>query len=165
MRPAITKTAARNEMAPSMTPPTDVCSCPPMPYVSLITIAAWRTRPSGRGGHAASPPRKCQWWSIVCSHVPVPAYPHARAGSGAAGSLRARPVRVEPGRRAALLVAPGPGERAGLPAAVPAAHPGEGGAPVAGRRLPDGAAAGAARLRPGNDRVLRPGQPRRAAVV
>src|ERR1700678_4321136 len=36
MRPAITKRAARNEMAPSMTPPTDVCSWPPTLYVSLI---------------------------------------------------------------------------------------------------------------------------------
>ena len=102
---------------------------------------------------------------IVCSHVPVPAAPHARPAGGAAGPLRARPVRVEPGRRAALPLAPGPGGRAGLPGAVPAAHRRAGGAPVAGRRLPDGAAAGAARLRPGDDGVLRPGEPGRAAVV
>src|SRR5271166_1810448 len=28
--------------------------------LQLIAIAAWRPRPSGRGGHAASLPRKCQ---------------------------------------------------------------------------------------------------------
>ena len=27
----------------------------------FIRIAAWKPRPSGRGGNAASPPRKCQW--------------------------------------------------------------------------------------------------------
>ena len=42
-----------------------------------------------------------------------------------------------------------------------AAHPGAGGIPVAGRRLPNGAAAGAARLQPGDDGLLRPGQPGR----
>ena len=131
----------------------------------LIRIAAWRPRPSGRGGNAAPPPRKCQWYSIVCSHVQVPAAPHPRPAGGAAGPLRPRPVRMEPGRRAARPLAPGPGERAGLPGAVPAAHRRAGGAPVAGRRLPDGAAAGAAGLRPGDDGVLRPGQPGRAAVV
>ena len=106
----------------------------------VIRIAAWRPRPSGRGGNAASPPLECQWSSIVCSHVPVPAAPHARPGSGAAGPLRARPVRVEPGRRAARALAPGPGGRAGLPEAVPAAHRSQGRAPMAGRRLADGAA-------------------------
>jgi hypothetical protein len=34
---------------------------------------------------------------------------------------------------------------------------------MAGRRLPDGPAAGPARLHPGNGRVLRPGQPGPAA--
>ena len=37
--------------------------------------------------------------------------------------------------------------------------------PVAGRRLPDGAAGGPAGLRPGDDGVLGPGEPGRAAVV
>jgi hypothetical protein len=60
---------------------------------------------------------------------------------------------------------PGRKSAPGLPAAVPAAHPGPGGAPVAGRRLPHGAAAGAAGLRPGDGRVLRPAEPGRAAVV
>ena len=131
----------------------------------FIRNAAWRPRPSGRGGNAASPPRKCQWYSLVCSHVPVPAAPHARPGSGAAGPLRPRPVRMEPGRRATRPLAPGPQGRAGLPGAVPPAHRRPGRAPVAGRRLPDGPAAGAARLRPGDDGVLRPGEPGRAAVV
>ena len=58
-----------------------------------------------------------------------------RPGGGAAGPLRPRPVRLEPGRRAALPLAPGPAGRAGLPGAVPAAHPGAGRAPVAGGRL------------------------------
>ena len=89
----------------------------------VIRIAAWRPRPSGRGGNAASPPRKCQWCPIVCSYVPVPAAPHPRPGGGAAGPLRPRPVHLEPGRRAALPLAPRPGGRAGLPGAVPAAHP------------------------------------------
>src|ERR1017187_1994866 len=133
--------------------------------VLVIGIAAWITRPSGRGGNAASPPRKCQWHPIVCSYVQVPAAPHARPGSGAAGPLRPRPVRVEPGRRAALPLAPGPQERPGLPGAVPAAHPGASGEPVAGGRLPDRPAAGAARLRPGDDGVRRPGEPGRTAVV
>src|ERR1035437_6990102 len=125
----------------------------------VIRIAAWSPRPSGRGGNAASPPRKCQCCPIVCSHVPVPAAPQPRPAGGAAGPLRPRPVHLEPGRRAALPLAPGPGGRAGLPGAVPAAHPGTGREPVAGCRLPDGAAAGAARLRPGDDGVLRPGEP------
>src|SRR5271166_1492917 len=85
--------------------------------VALIRIAAWRPRPSGRGGNAASPPRKCQCRPIVCSHVPVPAVPHARPASGAAGPLRPRLVRLEPRRRAALPLAPGPPGRAGLPGA------------------------------------------------
>src|SRR5580658_3999795 len=131
----------------------------------VIMIAAWGPRPSGRGGNAASPPRKCRYGSILCSYVPVPAHPHARPGSGATGPLRARPVRLEPRRRAALLVAPRPEKRAGLPGTVPAAHPGPRRAPVAGRRLPDGPAAGAAGLHPGHGRVLRPGQPGQAAVV
>ena len=70
-------------------------------------MAATRPRPSGRGGNAASPPRKCQRWPIVCSHVQVPAAPHPRPGGGAAAALRPRPVRVEPGRRAAPSLAPG----------------------------------------------------------
>ena len=135
----------------------------PTPLFQWLTrrrIAAWRPRPSGRGGNAASPPRKCQWCSLVCSHVPVPAAPHARPASGAAGPLRPRPVRLEPGRRAARPLAPRPEGRAGLPGAVPAAHRRPGRAPVAGRRLPDGPAAGPARLRPGDDGVLRPGATR-----
>ena len=54
---------------------------------SVIRIAAWRPRPSGRGGNAASPPRKCQWYPIVCSHVPVPAAPHPRPAGGAAATV------------------------------------------------------------------------------
>src|SRR6202453_410316 len=42
---------------------------------SVITMAAWRPRPSGRGGNAASPPSKCRRYPIVCSYVPVPAHP------------------------------------------------------------------------------------------
>src|ERR1019366_9523912 len=75
-------------------------------------------------GNAASPPRKCRRYSLVCSYVPVPADPHARPAGSAAGPLRPRPVHLEPGRRAALPLAPGPGERARLPGAGPAAHPG-----------------------------------------
>src|SRR5260370_21583818 len=131
----------------------------------LIRIAAWRPRPSGRGGNAGSPPRKGRWNPIVCSYVPVPAHPHARPRSGAAGPLHARPVRVEPRRRAALPLAPPPQQRAWLPGTVPAAHPPASPAPVAGRRLPDGAAAATARLHPRDDRLLRPGQPGRSAVV
>ena len=77
-------------------------------------------------------PRKCQWYSLVCSHVPLPAAPHARPGDGAAGHCGQ--ARYVARRRAALPLAPGPGGRAGLPGAVPAAHPGAGRAPVAGRR-------------------------------
>jgi uncharacterized protein YbjT (DUF2867 family) len=62
----------------------------------IIRVAAWKPRSSDRGGNAASPPRECRLLSLVCSHVPVPAAPHARPGGGAAGSLRPRPVRVEP---------------------------------------------------------------------
>src|ERR1017187_9399857 len=131
----------------------------------VIRIAAWRPRPSDRGGNAASPPRKCQWCPIVCSYVPVPAAPHARPAGDTAGPPRPRPVRMEPGRRTALPLAPRPRERPGLPGAVPAAHPGPGGKSVAGGGLPDGAAAGAAGLRPGDDGVLRSGEPGRAAVV
>src|SRR5579862_1382310 len=105
--------------------------------------------------NAASPPRKCRWYSIVCSYVPVPSAPLACPGGSPAGPLRPRPVCVEPGGRAAPALAPGPGERAGLPGAVPTAHYRPLGAPVAGRRLPDGAAAGAARFRPGDGELLR----------
>ena len=52
-------------------------------------------------------------------------------------------------------------ERAGLPGAVPSAHPGTGGVPVAGGGHPNGAAASAARFRPGDGRVLRPAHPAR----
>jgi hypothetical protein len=99
----------------------------------------------------------------VCSYVPVPAAPHARPGGGAAGPLRPRPVHLESGRRAALPLAPRPHERAGLPGTVPAAHRRPSRAPVAGGRLPDGPAAGPARLHPGDGRVLRPGRPARPA--
>src|SRR6266568_2141009 len=75
----------------------------------FIRIAAWRPRPSGRGGNAASPPQECRRHSLVCSHVPVPAAPHPRPAGGAAGPLRARPVRMEPGRRAARALGPRPG--------------------------------------------------------
>jgi Aldehyde dehydrogenase family len=37
----------------------------------FIEVAAWRPRPSGREGNAASPPRKCRRYPIVCSHVAV----------------------------------------------------------------------------------------------
>ena len=76
-----------------------------------------------------------------------------------------RPVHMEPGRRAARPLAPRPEERARLPGTVPAAHRRAGRAPVAGGRLPDRPAAGPARLRPGDGRVLRPGESGRAAVV
>src|SRR6266566_5151821 len=131
----------------------------------FIRIAAWIPPPSGRGGNAASPPRKCRRYSLVCSHVPVPSAPHARPGSGAAGPLRPRPVHLEPRGRAAPALAPGPGKGAGLPGAVPAAHRRPRGASVAGRRFPDGAAAGAARLRPGDGRLLRPAEPGGQAIV
>ena len=88
----------------------------------VIRIAAWRPGPSGRAGNAASPPRKCQRYSLVCSHVQVPDAPHPRPGRGATGPLRPRPVRLEPRRRAARPLAPRPEGRAGLPGAVPAAH-------------------------------------------
>ena len=70
-------------------------------------------------------------------------------------ALRARPVRVEPGRRAGGALAPGPRRCARLPGAVPAAHRGAARQPVAARRVADGAAAGTARLRPGDGELRR----------
>ena len=52
-----------------------------------------------------------------------PLLPHPRPAGSAAGPLRPRPVRLEPGRRAAFALAPGPGRRAGLPGAVPGSSP------------------------------------------
>ena len=66
--------------------------------------------------------QECRWWSLVCSHVPVPSDSVGRPGGAAAGPLRPRPVRVEPRGRAARALASGPDERPGLPGAVPAAH-------------------------------------------
>src|SRR6516225_1517557 len=149
--------------APAVASSADEATAPWGCAGTVIRIAAWRPRSSGRGGDAASPPLQCRWQSLVCSHVPVPAAPVARPGGGAAGPLRPRPVRVEPGRRAARALAAGASGRAGLPGAVPAAHRRAAGPFVAGRRLPDGAAAGAAGLRPGGDRVLQPGEPGPAA--
>ena len=80
----------------------------------------------------------CPEMSAVSDSVfacPGTAPPRARPAGGAAGALRPRPVRVKPGRRAARPLAPRPAGRAGLPGAVPAAHPGAGRVPVAGRRL------------------------------
>src|SRR6266496_6010700 len=74
---------------------------------SLIRIAAWRPRPPWQGRHTASPPKKCRWRPIVCSHVPVQAAPRARPAGGAAGALRPRQVRVEPRGRAARALASG----------------------------------------------------------
>ena len=91
--------------------------------------------------------------------------PSPSAQSGAAGPLRPRPVRVEPGGRAASVLAPGPEERSGLPGAVPAAHPGAGGIPVAGRRVPDECQQQALRdFARARAAVLRPAQPGAAAV-
>src|ERR1035438_3065069 len=73
-------------------------------------------------------------------------HPTPGPAGGAAGPLRPRPVHLEPGRRTALPLAPRPQERTRLPGAVPAAHRRASGEPVAGGRLPDGPAAGAARL-------------------
>src|SRR6266536_2351795 len=117
------------------------------------------------GDDAASPPRKCQRYSLLCSYVSLPAAPFAYPGSRAARSLRTRPVRVELGGRTAPALAPGPGERAELPGAVPATHPGPHRVRMAGRRFRDGAAAGTAGLLPGNGGVLRPGEASRAAIV
>ena len=100
----------------------------------LIRNAAWRPRSSGRGGNAASPPRKCQRCPIVSSHVQVPAAPHTRPAGGAARALRACPVRVEPRRRAAHPLAPRPESAPGYREQCARAHPGAGGVPVAGRR-------------------------------
>src|SRR6266702_3604207 len=133
--------------------------------IVVIRIAAWSPRPSGRDRNAASPPRECRWWSLVCSYVPIPPAAHARPGGGAAWPLRPRPVRVEPRGRAASALAPGSDERSRTPGAVPAAHRGPGGAPVAGRGLADGSAAGAEGLRQGDSRVLRPAEPGWATVV
>jgi hypothetical protein len=92
----------------------------------------------------------------MCSYVQVSAYPIARReSSDAAGSLRARPVRLEPRGRAAPALAPGPRERTCLPGAMPTAYRGPVGQPVAGRRSPDGAAAGAARFHQGDGEFLR----------
>src|SRR6516164_7276341 len=121
----------------------------------VIRIATWRPRTSGRGGNAASPPRKCRRYSLVCSYVPIPSAAYVHPGDDAARPLRARPVRVEPGGRAAPALAPRPGGRSWLPGAVSAAHRRPRGAPVAGCRLPDGAAAGAAGLRSGRGELLR----------
>lgn len=42
------------------------------------------------GGNAASPPKKCQWLSLMCSHVLVPSGPLARPGGGAVtGGIKA----------------------------------------------------------------------------
>src|SRR4029453_14621689 len=82
--------------------------------------------------------------------------PHACAGGSALGPLRARPVRVEPGGGAAVVVAARPpSTRVRHP--VPAAFRGPGCVPVAGGGQRDRAAAGAAGLpRP-------PGEPLRRA--
>src|SRR5215211_9049612 len=76
---------------------------------------------------------------------PLPAVPHTRAGGGAVGPLRARPVRVEPGGGAAVLVAARP-PSARAHRAVPAAHRGSRRVPVAGGGQRDHSAAGAAGL-------------------
>jgi hypothetical protein len=108
----------------------------------------------GRKRRVTSP--ESQRYPILCSHVPVPAAPHP-PGSGAAGPLRPRPVRVEPGRRAARPLAPGRACRVTWSSAgsLPPRGPGTHGWPP----LPDDAAAGAARLRPGDGGVLGPGNP------
>ena len=88
-----------------------------------------RSSESRRGDPAFRPGRKRR---ITSPEMSVPsdsvfACPgtgcsHPRPGSGAAGPLRPRPVRVEPGRGAAFSMAPGAAGPAGLPGAVPAAH-------------------------------------------
>src|ERR1700746_1227768 len=94
-------------------------------------------------------------WNLAVAQHPHwragPARP-PRPGGRIAGALRPRPVRLEPGGPAAHALAAGPDGRARLPGAVPAAHRRAERASVAGGRLPDGAA-GAAGLRPGDDRV------------
>ena len=44
--------------------------------------------------NADSPPPECQWHSLACSYVPVPAAPVARQRGAASGPLRARPLRA-----------------------------------------------------------------------
>ena len=111
------------------------------PKVDVFGRAAHQNR--GAENPAFRPGRKRRFTSpemsvvsLVCSHVQVPAAPHARPGSGAAGPLWPRPVRMEPGCRTARPLAPGRG-RAGLPGAVPAAtrrEPGTRGWPPPPRR-------------------------------
>src|SRR6516164_5678439 len=76
-------------------------------------IGSRREDPSFRPeGNAASPPRKYQWHSLICSYgSPVPVAPHVHSAGGVARPLRPRPVRVEPGRRAAPALAPRSQER------------------------------------------------------
>ena len=91
--------------------------------------------------------------------------PGSGAGSRAARALRPRPVRVEPGRGAAVLVAAGPGQRAVTSGADAAARGGQGRRAVAAGGVILGPAAGPAGLRHGDGRVLRPAEPGRETVV
>src|SRR4029453_17381037 len=76
---------------------------------------------------------------------PLPAVPHTGAGGPAAGPLRARPVCMEPGGGAAVVVAAGP-PGARIRRAVPAALRGPRRLSVAGDGQRDRPAAGAAGL-------------------
>src|SRR6266545_6769678 len=82
---------------------------------------------------------------LGCADEPLPAVPHPRAAGRAAGPLRARPVRVEPGGGAAVVVAAGP-PGTGVRRAVPAALRGPSRQSVAGGGQRDRPAAGVAGL-------------------
>ena len=128
---------------------------------AVIRIAVWAARSSGRGGNTASPPQKCQRYSLVCSYVPVPAAPapaqqailrghptHARYVWNLAVEQRSH---WRPGRKK-FRATRGSSGRSGRQEPVTPGWP---------RRLPDGTAAGAPRLRHAIaaffDRATRPG--------
>src|SRR5690606_38768558 len=69
------------------------------------------------------------------SHVEVSDVPHAAAGAADASALRARPVRVEPRCRTAVVLASGPQVRARVRRAVPPAHRGPRRVRLAARRV------------------------------
>src|SRR6185437_477270 len=70
---------------------------------------------------------------IECSYDPVPSRAVPRTGGDPAAALFGRPVRLEPVRRAGVVVAAGPREDARLGRALPSADRGPRGQPVAGR--------------------------------
>src|SRR5829696_7986540 len=116
----------------------------PNPFVSPCTRRR-NAKPLGAGG-TPFPPFHRRTCMLRFGHEPLPPVPDNRSGDGAPGALCPRPVRMESGGGAAVVVAARWPPSTRIRRVVPAAHRSSRRVPVAGERQRDRAAAGSSGL-------------------